>query len=673
MATAEALPQDPRAPWGSGAVDGPADMVADAPGAGPHAPRLRIHIGLPVDVAMLALVAVAVALLDPPAGWLPLGAFGLFTLSLLAMRGGYRQPLDTGLASQLRLVADASAVAAMSVLAAAQIGGGGLPMPSLAWAWIAAVGLLGGWRAGVYRGRARARKHGRLMRRTLVVGAGRIGHLAARRLLDTPHLGLRPVGFLDKEPLAEPGIRVDLPVLGASWDLEEVIASHDVGHVVIAFSTAPDEVLVSIARRCHDLGVPVSVVPRLFEVDGARLATRRLGALPLLQLGMPRPESWQIQLKYALDRAFAAVALLSLAPILVLLTLAVRISLGAPVLFRQERIGRRGERFAMLKFRTMSGDPGQEGEADADWANAVLEGERGVALGSESPRRPTTAFGAFLRRYSLDELPQFWNILRGDMSVIGPRPERSAYVERFSPSVYRYAERHRMRPGMTGWAQVNGLRGKTCLADRVEWDNYYVENWSWGLDLTILLRTVGAIKTPPVSSERPARRRPRRRGWASLRLVGSIFGLVLTFLAVATSHARAATGVGGPSAVDQYVEQVPTAIGVHRASGPSERSGGPSASGRASGIQLSSEARARLRAIGGRSARELDAVATSPALGAPQRRLPRSHAAAPGTPSAAVGALGGGGGGQLLWLGILLGVITAAAAAIAVYERARRR
>ncbi len=162
--------------------------------------------------------------------------------------------------------------------------------------------------------------------------------------------------------------------------------------------------------------------------------------------------------------------------------LAVRMSSPGPILFRQRRVGRDGCEFMMLKFRTMRGDPSQAGEADAGWA-AQIRGDRAGAQPTATSVDRTTSVGRVLRTLSIDELPQLINVLRGDMSVVGPRPERVGYVREFERVIDGYGDRHRVKSGMTGWAQVNGLRGQTSIADRVEWDNYYIQNWSLGLDL----------------------------------------------------------------------------------------------------------------------------------------------------------------------------------------------
>jgi exopolysaccharide biosynthesis polyprenyl glycosylphosphotransferase len=264
--------------------------------------------------------------------------------------------------------------------------------------------------------------------------------------------------------------------------------------VVIAFSTAPHHVLVSLVRRAWMLGVNVLVVPRLYEVEGRRVRMEHLGGLPLVTLDAADPTSVKVAIKYALDRVVAGVALLALAPVLAAVAIAVRCSLGRPILFRQQRVGRDGRVFEMLKFRTMHGAPDQHGEADATWAQLIVAGNDGSPVaGTPDPADRRNTVGDLLRMLSLDELPQLWNVVRGDMSLIGPRPERIDYVTQFEDVVYRYRDRHRVKAGLTGWAQVHGLRGETSLHDRVEWDNFYIEHWSFWLDLKIILMTVPVL------------------------------------------------------------------------------------------------------------------------------------------------------------------------------------
>jgi lipopolysaccharide/colanic/teichoic acid biosynthesis glycosyltransferase len=192
--------------------------------------------------------------------------------------------------------------------------------------------------------------------------------------------------------------------------------------------------------------------------------------------------------KYALDRVAAALLLVLLAPVLLAAAAAVYLSMGRPLLFRQVRIGRDGLEFEILKFRSMKLPTPEQLDAQA---RAIAEGLPGGVEGFD--RR--TRVGTFLRRTSLDELPQLLNVLAGHMSIVGPRPERPEYVSRFEREIRRYGERHRVKAGITGWAQVHGLRGKTSIADRAEWDNWYVENFSLWLDVRILAMTAMAVLT----------------------------------------------------------------------------------------------------------------------------------------------------------------------------------
>jgi exopolysaccharide biosynthesis polyprenyl glycosylphosphotransferase len=364
--------------------------------------------------------------------------------------------------------------------------------------WLLAATMTGAGRITINGAQALLRRGvGTEAGNTLIVGAGRVGHLAAKRLLEDPALGMRPVGFLDKDPLrVEPGPGAEpvptLPVLGASYDLEEVVREHDIEHVLVAFSTAPSHVVLDMVRRCWALGVSVMLVPRLYEVEGTRTRTEHLGALPLVTLSPSDPRGWQFAVKYAFDRVFAAVGLVIVAPLLAIVALAILITSGRPILFRQRRVGRDGHVFEMLKFRTMKGTPEGGGELDAEWASMATGAETngGAVLVGDDRRTP---LGSLLRKLSIDELPQLWNVLRGDMSIVGPRPERAHYVELFEQAIYRYPDRHRVKSGLTGWSQVNGLRGETSLADRIEWDNFYIENWSPWLDLKILVKTIPAL------------------------------------------------------------------------------------------------------------------------------------------------------------------------------------
>jgi exopolysaccharide biosynthesis polyprenyl glycosylphosphotransferase len=278
---------------------------------------------------------------------------------------------------------------------------------------------------------------------------------------------------------------VDLPVAGASWDLDRVIDEYGIQEIIVAFSTAPDDVLLRLMRRAEERDITVAFVPRFFEHVPQRLTVQHLGGLSLLVPQVVRPRDWHFRVKYAVDWIAAAALLVLTVPVFVLAAAAVRLTMGRPIFFRQTRVGRDGKPFEMLKFRSMR-DPGP-----ADEVSFVLPDDLGPG-GVEGVNR-ITRLGEFLRGTNIDELPQLINVLRGEMSLVGPRPERPEYVARFGEDVYRYSERHRVKAGITGWAQIHGLRGRTSIADRAEWDNFYIENFSLWLDLKILLLTVAGV------------------------------------------------------------------------------------------------------------------------------------------------------------------------------------
>ena len=461
--------------------------------------RRRLHgsafwasAALTVDAVMLATAAAATVVgaqhADLPrssAVWL--AAFSVLVLGAARMRGMYAPKLRLDVLDDLRGVVAVTSLAAMVVLAVRVLVGNDESLAAEVFRpWVFATVYLAAGRTALSWTQSRARAAGELVRPTLIVGAGRVGRLTARRLLEHPELGLKPVGFLDKEPMDDAGGPM-LPVLGASWDLDRLVADYGVQHVVVTFSTAPHEVLLRLVRRCQELGVDVTFVPRLFERVGQRVTIDHLGGLPLVSAHHADPKGWQFAVKYTVDRAVAGLVLALVSPVLGAAILAVRLSLGRPIFFRQTRIGRDGRPFDMLKLRTMV--------PQADGAN-VLEPEwlpADTAPGGVEGLDRRTRVGGFLRRTCIDELPQLINVARGQMSLIGPRPERPEYVEMFEESIYRYGDRHRVKAGITGWAQVNGLRGKTSLSDRVEWDNYYIENWSLWLDVKIALRTALSV------------------------------------------------------------------------------------------------------------------------------------------------------------------------------------
>jgi exopolysaccharide biosynthesis polyprenyl glycosylphosphotransferase len=436
-------------------------------------------------IALSVALLVAVYWLQPgERGDAPvLAALPLVGLLCLAARRAYDhrtrvEPLD-GLGAVLGAIS--VAVMVLLVAGVALDGRGADPAPYVV-AWLVGAVSVAGVRSGATAVKRAARARGLVGRPTLVVGAGRVGTDVANRLADAPELGLNPVGFLDADPPAAEAVGRRQPVLGGPNDLVRVIALTGARHVVLAFSTEADRMLLPLIRQCEALGIELSIVPRLFESMNHRVAYEPVGALPVLGLRQTDPAGWEFAVKHAFDQAASFLLLVFLGPLLAAIALGVKLSSPGPVLFRQTRVGRDGQIFDLIKFRTMREDDDAGG----------FEPELGSAPGGVEGVDRRTPIGRLLRRTSLDELPQLVNVLRGQMSLVGPRPERPEFVELFTADLDRYADRHRVRSGITGWAQVHGLRGQTSLRDRVEYDNYYIEHWSLALDLKILVRTTVA-------------------------------------------------------------------------------------------------------------------------------------------------------------------------------------
>ena len=445
-----------------------------------------VRLRLLADCSAVA-VAAAVALIAPwreaplPAGHAVVLALPLLTIFLLYLRGQYRRQLGVFLLDELGSVASAVSIAAMALIALA-LGAGVADRPSLviAPAWGLGLALVAADRIALTALQRRARRARRSRPAAVIVGAGRVGAQVARRLKN-PDYGLEPIGFLDWDPL--PNLAADgPPLIGTPEQLPEIVRAHGVSHVIFSFTYDSDRRLLPLVRLCQALSLEVSVVPRLFDAHSRHALLGRVGGLPLISLRGTDPRGWEFALKHAIDRLGAAILILLLSPLLAAIAAGVKLGSPGPVLFRQRRAARDGELFDLLKFRSMTIESEDSG----------FRPQPGVAPGGVEGEDHRTGFGRLLRRSSLDELPQLFNVLRGEMSLIGPRPERPEFVELFQRELERYGERHRVKSGMTGWAQVHGLCGQTSIADRIEWDNYYIENWSLWLDFKIAVMTVAA-------------------------------------------------------------------------------------------------------------------------------------------------------------------------------------
>jgi exopolysaccharide biosynthesis polyprenyl glycosylphosphotransferase len=475
-----------------GAFSGPLQWLLDGPGWGVLRPT--------ADFVLLCLALVLAlggmhGLLHVPGVSAPLLAMPPLVMLLLYLRGLYRTRLRALVLDGVAPVVSAVSVAAMAVTMLGLFVYGQAPKQSdVVRSWLFALLAVGAGRMALSFAQRMARSRRLVGKPVLIMGAGVVGSQVARRLENHPEYGLVPVGFLDDDPrtVAEVGGR-DVPVVGTVEDLDETVARTGVKNLIVAFSSVADARVSRLIQRCQELGIEVSVVPRMFDTINNRVGYDTVGGLPLMSFTTVNPRGLQFALKHAFDRIFAAVLLVLLSPVLLCTVLVVRLSSPGPVLFRQRRVGRDGKIFDLYKFRSMRVQAEQmELSGDDSTALEFLLGGDTAPGGVEGDDR-RTPIGRFLRRSSLDELPQLFNVLRGEMSIIGPRPERPEFVELFNQDITRYDDRHRVKSGITGWAQVHGLRGQTSLAERVEWDNYYIVHWSLGLDLKILALTITTL------------------------------------------------------------------------------------------------------------------------------------------------------------------------------------
>jgi len=324
----------------------------------------------------------------------------------------------------------------------------------------------------------RAREHGLNLRYALVVGSGKTGQGVVRRIGENAWMGVRVVGYVDDRAHRQGQLIQGVRILGTIADMERIVAEREVDQVWIALPFKQARKVEEAVDRLAQTTVDIRIVPDLTTFATLNHGVTELDGLPIIHLRETPLVGWNRVQKRLFDMALSALALLLLSPVLALIALLVKLTSKGPVFYAQERMGLDGSTFRMLKFRTMRLDA--EKETGAVWAK------------KDDPRR--TPIGTFLRSTSLDELPQFWNVFKGDMSIVGPRPERPVFIDQFKKSIPGYMMRHKMKTGITGWAQVNGWRGNTSLKKRIQYDLYYIENWSIWFDLRIMFMTVFRIR-----------------------------------------------------------------------------------------------------------------------------------------------------------------------------------
>ncbi len=406
----------------------------------------------------------------------------LTVVVVFALMGRYR--LRRGLLFIDELFALVGAMAVVFLVVLAEIGLGRIGaftysrLTSVYWA-VAATLLIAFGRYLIRRYEAERRARGMGVERALLVGWGTAANLLAQRLRMFPEYGYQLVGIL--ADTLEPGAEVDgVRVMGGIGEVGQALERCPVDTVFFALPDLPSERLLELMDRCREREVQVRILPSMLDLTSTLVRADQVDGIPLLQLrhGLDIHGPKTI-VKRVFDVVVAGLGLILVSPLLALIALAIKLTSSGPVLIHQERVGMHGRPFTTHKFRSMRVDA--EAKTGPVWASA------------SDPRR--TSVGRVLRRLSLDELPQLWNVIKWEMSLVGPRPERPTFVAEFSRRLPRYADRHLVRPGLAGWAQANDLRGQTPVEERLIYDLYYIENWSLAFDIKILLITLARVWT----------------------------------------------------------------------------------------------------------------------------------------------------------------------------------
>ena len=318
------------------------------------------------------------------------------------------------------------------------------------------------------------RLSGHNLQRILVVGAGALGREITTKIVAHRELGFEVVGFLDDDPGKLGTLVAGVPVIGTLHQAEEVLDTEQIDQVFLALPLDAHKKMLQMldimAREC----VEIRLVPDILQYATLKAVMEDVDGTPVINLSQVPLQGWSSMIKRMIDIGIAIPVMIALIPVMPIIALLIWLEDQGPIFYRQERMGLDGKPFMILKFRTMRVDA--EATSGPVWAI------------KDDPRR--TRIGRFLREWSLDELPQIWNVMMGDMSVVGPRPERPTFVREFKHKIPRYMLRHRVKSGITGWAQVHGWRGNTSIKKRIQYDLYYIQNWSLGLDFKILWMTV---------------------------------------------------------------------------------------------------------------------------------------------------------------------------------------
>ncbi len=343
--------------------------------------------------------------------------------------------------------------------------------------WLTSIGFIYVGRALLYQTEKKLYRRGRELRSAVIIGNNETANRICYTLHNHPLLGYKLAGYFADAQAQNGGPLSATEFLGSIGDAAERISQDRFELALIAINADEHPKLYRLIEECEGVNVEFMMVPDILEAMTSNVSVKEIGGIPFIRLkGFPMT-TWGRILKRIFDVFISLVLLIIFSPIFLLITLLIKLGSHGPVFFQQERVGLDGKQFEMLKFRSM--------KLEAESASGP------VFATSDDPRR--TPIGRFLRKTSLDELPQLWNVLNGEMSLVGPRPERPFFVEQFRKHVPKYLDRHRVKTGMTGWAQVNGLRGNTSIEERIVYDIYYIENWTVWFDIKILLKTVRAL------------------------------------------------------------------------------------------------------------------------------------------------------------------------------------
>ena len=312
------------------------------------------------------------------------------------------------------------------------------------------------------------------LKHILIVGDNDLAYTFARRIRNNPYLGFDISGFLGRSEHV--GMEIEgSEIIGSFEDLDMILDNNSFDRVVLAIPLKYYYKLNELVESCERVGIKAEVIPDYIRYFPAQPSVDMIEDIPIINIRyVPLDDPFNRTLKYISDYLISIIAIIITSPIMIGTAIAIKLTSPGPIIFKQERIGFQGEPFKMYKFRSMRVQP--------------LDDEASKWTTKDDPRK--TKVGNFIRRTSIDELPQFFNVLKGDMSVVGPRPERPYFVEEFRKEIPKYMVKHQVRPGITGWAQIHGCRGDTSINKRIEYDIEYVENWHMGLDLGIMIKTV---------------------------------------------------------------------------------------------------------------------------------------------------------------------------------------